>query len=170
MSFSNLRKFFRRQYRDVFGTSITGTTAAQIRAMRESRGWNQQELADKAGMGQARISLLENPNYDKLSLKTLKRIANAFDVALIVRFAPFSKLLEILRSETAESLDVPGFEDEFGTEANPIITPRHKVIDLTERLKAMLPPEGQGKTDGVPQVLTSHDGQKEKLNPLSKIR
>jgi transcriptional regulator with XRE-family HTH domain len=122
MRFRNLRKFFRKRYRDIFGTSITGTTAAQIRAMREKRGWSQQELANKVGMGQARISLLENPNYQNLSLVTLKRIANVFDVALLVRFVPFSKLFEMLDSETEDTLSVPSFEDEFGTEENPIVT------------------------------------------------
>ena len=116
MSFKHLRKFFRKRYRDVFGVSITGTTAAQIRAMREARHWSQEELAEKVGMGQARISLLENPNYENLSLNTLKRVANAFDVALVVRFAPFSKLLETLDSETSDTLAVPSFVEEFGTE------------------------------------------------------
>ncbi|MGB9381984.1 helix-turn-helix domain-containing protein [Candidatus Binatus sp.] len=137
MSFKNLRKFFRKRYRDVFGTSTTGTTAAQIQAMREKREWSQQMLAEKVGMGQARISLLENPNYEGLSLNTLKRIANVFDVALVVRFVPFSKLFVMLGNETQETLAVPSFEDEFGTEANPTTTPSAKIIDLTERLSAL---------------------------------
>lgn len=94
-------------------------------------------LAEKVGMGQARISLLENPNYESLSLSTLKRIANVFDVALVVRFVPFSQLFVMLDNETQETLAVPSFEDEFGTEANPITTPSAKVIDLTERLREL---------------------------------
>jgi transcriptional regulator with XRE-family HTH domain len=116
MSSRKLRKFFRKQYREVFGTSITGTTAAQIRAMRERRRMSQQELAEEVGMGQARISLLENPNYQGLSLATLKRIANAFDVALVVRFEPFSKLFKIIDSETEASLAPRGFAEEFGSQ------------------------------------------------------
>ena len=133
MSFKNLRKFFRKRYRDVFGTSITGTTAAQIRAMREKKGWSQEELAKKLGMGQARISLLENPNYENLSLNTLKRVANAFDVGLVVRFVPFSKLIEMVDNETSDTLAVPSFENECGTEANPVTTPSEKEIDITDR-------------------------------------
>jgi len=146
MHFKNLRKFFRKRYRDIFGTSITGTTAAQIRAMREKKGWSQQELAIEAEMGQARISLLENPNYQTLSLNTLKRMANVFDVALVVRFVPFSKLFAILDNETDEKLAVPSFEEEFGTEANPIITPGVKVSEL--RLREFYrdgPPEGSAQ-------------------------
>jgi len=128
MSFRNLRKFFRKRYRDIFGTSITGTTAAQIRAMREKANWTQEELAKQADMGQARISLLENPNYQNLSLQTLKRIANVFDVALIVRFVPFSQLFLFIDNETTETLAVASFTEEFGSEAQPIVTPSEKVI------------------------------------------
>ncbi|MBV8358602.1 MAG: helix-turn-helix transcriptional regulator [Deltaproteobacteria bacterium] len=145
MRFKNLRKFFRKRYRDIFGTSITGTTAAQIRAMREKKGWSQQDLAKEAEMGQARISLLENPNYQTLSLNTLKRIANVFDVALVVRFVPFSKLFAMLDNETEETLAVPSFEEEFGTEANPIVTPCAKVSGL--RLRAFY-------RDGAPEGST----------------
>ena len=144
MSFKNLAKFFRKKYRDVFGTSITGTTAAQIRSMREEKGWSQEQLAEEATMGQARISLLENPNYQSLSLNTLKRIANVFDVALVVRFVPFSKLFELLDNESQGTLAVASFESEFGTEANPITTPSEKVIDLIQRLKATYLESPQG--------------------------
>jgi transcriptional regulator with XRE-family HTH domain len=135
MSFRSFRKFFRKRYRDVFGTSITGTTAAQIYAMREQRGWSQEELAQKVGMGQARISLLESPNYENLSLKTLKRLANVFDVALVVRFAPFSQLLDMIDGETPETLAVPSFLNEFGTGEVPIVEPSAKVSDFDESPK-----------------------------------
>ena len=165
MSFKNLRKFFRKRYRDVFATSITGTTAAQIRLMRERREWSQQELAEKVGMGQARISLLENPNYENPSLSTLKRIANAFDVALVVRFMPFSKFFAMLDNETSETLAVPSFENEFGTEANPITTPSEKVIDLLERVKVF----GQRGTGMMPSSsLSARQGSEQ--NPLSKVQ
>ncbi|HUY26627.1 MAG TPA: helix-turn-helix transcriptional regulator [Candidatus Binataceae bacterium] len=150
MSSRNLRKFFRKRYRDVFGTSITGITAAQIRAMREKSKWSQEELAQKAGMAQARISLLENPNYDNLSLNTLKRIANVFDVALIVRFAPFSKLFSMIENQTFETLAAPSFVDEFGSGAARIITPKAKVIDLDDRLRRMVRIGGAQETGGAP--------------------
>jgi hypothetical protein len=71
-------------------------------------------------------------------LNTLKRIANVFDVALIVRFAPFSRLFATIDNETFETLAVPSFVDEFGTESAPIITPHAKVIDLEDRLRKMV--------------------------------
>jgi transcriptional regulator with XRE-family HTH domain len=45
-------------------------------------------------MKQAAVSRLENPNYGNLSVKTLKRLAEAFDVALIVRFATFGEIVD----------------------------------------------------------------------------
>ena len=51
-------------------------------------------LATRTGMKQERISTLENPNYGSYSLRILKQLASAFDVALMVRFVPFSQLVE----------------------------------------------------------------------------
>ena len=45
-------------------------------------------------MNQNAISRLENPSYGKATLTTLKRLAAAFDVALIVRFVPFGQLVD----------------------------------------------------------------------------
>src|SRR5215204_4920633 len=83
-----------KEYRDAFvAEHIDSGLAFQIRATRESRGWSQQELAQRAGMAQETISRLENPDYGKYTLTTLKRLAATFDMALVVRFAPFSELL-----------------------------------------------------------------------------
>lgn len=66
--------------------------AFQIRALRDQVDWTQHDLARRVGMNQNAISRLENPNYGKATLTTLKRIAAAFDVAIVVRFVPFSQL------------------------------------------------------------------------------
>lgn len=88
-------KFKSKKFRDAFADAHIGTNiASQIVAMREKKPWTQVELANKTGMAQARISVLEDPNYEKLTISTLKRLAKAFDVALIVRFVPFSELLD----------------------------------------------------------------------------
>ena len=93
--------------------------AFQIRGMREVRQWSQQDLAQKAGMTQNAISRLENPFYGKATITTLKRIAAACDVALMVRFAPFSQLVNWATGTTfedhglaMESMMVPSFAQE----------------------------------------------------------
>jgi len=65
----------------------------QIRALRKDRDWSQQDLAAAAKTSRTVITRIEDPNYGKLSLKTLLAIASAFNVALLVKFVPFSRLL-----------------------------------------------------------------------------
>lgn len=113
-----------KEYRDaVVDTEIGEVIAAQIRAMREDRGWTQEQLGEYAGMAQETVSLLENPNYGNYTLRTLKRLASAFDVALVVRFTPFSQLVDWMADLSAEDLAVPSFEVESvhinGNSASP---------------------------------------------------
>ena len=68
--------------------------AYQIRATRDRLDWSQERLAKETGMPQNAISRLESPEYGKPTLTTLKRIAAAFDVALVVRFVPFTELID----------------------------------------------------------------------------
>ncbi len=102
-----------KEYRDaVVDAEIDEVIAAQLRQMREMRGWTQKDVGDRAEMAQATVSLLENPNYGKYTLRTLKRLASAFDVALMVRFAPFSELARRMASLSSADLAVPSFKDE----------------------------------------------------------
>jgi transcriptional regulator with XRE-family HTH domain len=64
--------------------------AAQIKALREQRGWTQKQLAEHAGMKQERICTLEDVEYDAWTLKVLRRLAKAFDVTVKVSFEKFS--------------------------------------------------------------------------------
>lgn len=93
--------------------------AYQLRAMREAREWSQEELAEKVGMPQTAISRLESSNYGKPTITTLKRMAKVYDVALEVRFVPFSKFLNRISGTayieyglSSEAIDVPSFEEE----------------------------------------------------------
>lgn len=87
------KKLANRRYRETFAVAHTSATiAAQIAQMREDRGWTQADLAEAADMMQSRVSVLENPNNRSVSLKTLQRLGAAFDVAVVVKFVPFSEL------------------------------------------------------------------------------
>lgn len=94
--------------------------AFQAESLREKRGWTQQELADKLNSSQNSVYRLENPNYGKHTITTLRKVAAAFDVALIVRFAPFSELVDWVsgtpRVEPGlgpNTLDIPSFAEEL---------------------------------------------------------
>lgn len=100
-----------KTYRDAYvDENISTGIATQIKTMRESCGWTQQELGARLGMAQETISQLEDPNYGRLTMRTLKRLASAFDVALFVRFVPFSSLVDMLVNLSQEDLAVPSFE------------------------------------------------------------
>lgn len=102
---------------------ISKTLAFQIRSLRDKEGWSQQRLAEKIDSNQNAIYRAENPNYGKQTLTTLKKIAAAFDVALIVRFVPFSELADWVSGTpridiglSMNALAVPCFDIEFSEE------------------------------------------------------
>ena len=79
-----------------------------------------------AEMAQPRISVMEDANYARFSLNTLKRLASAFDCGLIVRFAPFSELVTNFENLAPQSLEaVPFNKDKFfqETEIRSTATP-----------------------------------------------
>lgn len=107
------KKMSRKGYRDSFvSAQISGTVAAQIAMLRDKKGWTQTELANRAGMRQSRISSLEDPNYENIEVGTLRRIASAFDVALIVRFAPFSELARETVTSNSAGINVTSFDED----------------------------------------------------------
>jgi len=101
--------------RDRFVEShIRNGLSFQIRGTRKSRGWNQEVLAEKCHSKQGAVSRLENSDYGKFSLKTLRRLASVFDVALVVKFVPFSELLDSVVHMTPENLEVPSYDEDEG--------------------------------------------------------
>ncbi|MEO8927248.1 MAG: helix-turn-helix transcriptional regulator [Caulobacteraceae bacterium] len=106
-------KFRSKAFREGFVSGELSTNvAAQIVTMREDRGWTQTQLATATGMAQSRISLLEDPSYEKMSVTTLKRLASAFDVGLAVRFVPFSDIVSWAVDDAPNHLSVQSFASE----------------------------------------------------------
>jgi transcriptional regulator with XRE-family HTH domain len=100
-------------------SNISKALAFQIRSLREKEGWSQQSLADKIDSNQNAVYRAENPSYGKQTITTLKKIAAAFDVALVVRFVPFSELVDwvsgtprINAGLSTNALAIPSFEVE----------------------------------------------------------
>jgi transcriptional regulator with XRE-family HTH domain len=111
-----LAKLKRKAYRDAFVEEHVKTSLPfQIRALREQpdRQWSQAELGMRAGMRQNAISRLEDAESGTPSISTLLRLARAFDVALLVKFVPFSKLLTEFSDLSFEALSAPSFEQEL---------------------------------------------------------
>lgn len=88
--------------------------AHQIRVLRQQRGWTQQDLAGKLKTTQAAISRLEDPSYGRFSVKSLLALGSAFDVALYVRFLPFSQFVAQTWDTSEERFLAESYEDECG--------------------------------------------------------
>jgi transcriptional regulator with XRE-family HTH domain len=108
---------YRHSYMESFLGSWVG---AQIKALREARDLTQQQLADLTGMKQSRISEIENVNYGRWSIATLRRLAKTFDVALVVKFVSFGEVLQDIDSFSAHALVKPKFEDDPTFQAGPL--------------------------------------------------
>ncbi len=107
------RSLANREYRDEFADQdITTGIAFQIRHLREKTGLSQEALARKIGNSQETISQWENPNYGRYTLSSLKQLRAAFDVALLIKFVPFSKLVEWTTNLTPERLAPPTYDEE----------------------------------------------------------
>jgi len=104
------------EYRKAFVASqINIGIPFQIRAMLRNRpGWTQDAVARRAQMLQPRISGLMTPGKTRPNIETLRRLAEAFDCGLIVRFAPFSELARWSEEFDPESFSVPSFDEDSG--------------------------------------------------------
>jgi transcriptional regulator with XRE-family HTH domain len=103
-----------KEYRDAFVASqIRIGLPLQCRALRESRELTQPALAAAAGMTQPQISEIERPGERRLNIETLLRLASAYDVALQVRFVPFSQLIHDDDDIDLEHLEIAPFEEDL---------------------------------------------------------
>lgn len=80
------------RYHQLF-EQIRLTLALQISGLRKNRGWTQADLAKNAGITLEQVVRLENAHRGIWRISTLEKIANAFDVALIIRFESWSDYL-----------------------------------------------------------------------------
>ena len=100
---------FRKQLID---EHINVGIAFQIRGLRDRQKLRQKDLAQRLSVEQPLVSAWENPNYGNYSLNTLKDMAKAFDVGLLVRFVPFSTLVNWTLNVTPNVIAPPNFDEE----------------------------------------------------------
>ncbi|WP_338688966.1 helix-turn-helix domain-containing protein [Bradyrhizobium sp. 26S5] len=102
---NELKHFADKKYRDGYLQSrVRGYIAYQMQALREKFGLTQAAFAELTGKKQSTISRLENREYGKVSVQTLLDVACAADVALVVKFVPYSDFLDQTRLMTPEAL------------------------------------------------------------------
>jgi transcriptional regulator with XRE-family HTH domain len=101
------------EYRHQFvEAEINVGIAFQIRSLRNRQNLTQANLADRLNVKQPLVSSWENPDYGRYSLGTLKDLAKAFDVGLLVRFVPFSKLVDWTVNLPKDAIAPPSFGEE----------------------------------------------------------
>ncbi len=71
---------------------INAHIARKIYELRTKAGLTQQELADRVGTSKSAICRLEDADYEGHSLFMLKRIAEALDKRVEIRFVPAKRL------------------------------------------------------------------------------
>lgn len=132
-----------REYRHAYADeSLNLSVATQIKVLREQRGLTQERLADEAEMQQSMISRYENVNYSSWSVKTLKKLAEAYDVILDIRFRSFGDLVTMTEEFSRESLQVPPFDDDsFFKAAAQTAPPVYTILVPPQHLGNVLPSE-----------------------------
>jgi transcriptional regulator with XRE-family HTH domain len=118
-----LRK--RKDYREAFVASQISTGIPfQIRALRKQFNWSQKDLAEATQMLQPRICAMEQAGYGDFTLSTLKKLASAFDVGLLVRFAPFGELVNWADNFSPDTYSVPSSKED------PVLCQRESGTEL----------------------------------------
>jgi transcriptional regulator with XRE-family HTH domain len=129
------------EYRKAFVASqINIGIPFQVRALLKARGWTQDELAERSGMLQPRISAILKPGKTRPNIETLRRLANAFDCGLLVRFAPFSELLNWSEQFSPDNFRVPSFTEDFAAGdpelEDPATVPQNAAVECRRLLDA----------------------------------
>ncbi len=107
------RKLQSKEYRSAFvKAQFKRLVPFQIRALRKQRGWSQEELAECSRLTQGVISRAEDSDYGNLTVNTILKIADGFDVAFVGRFAAFSELDEWFIDLSERTVQIPNFEEE----------------------------------------------------------
>lgn len=109
----SFRRLSNREARNAFvDAELINGLAHQIRVLRQQRGWTQHDLAVKLGTSQTAVSRLEDPSYGRYSVKSLLALGGALDVALYVRFLPFSQFIAETWDTSEERFKADSYEEE----------------------------------------------------------
>jgi len=118
MSVTSKQKLFaklrNKEYRDAYVAEHVKTSVPiQARTLRDQQGLTQTELARRAEMKQTVISRLEDPNYGNLTINSLLKLASGLDVALLVKFVPYSRLLDEFKDVSPKAIAAKSFTEEI---------------------------------------------------------
>ncbi|MGE0813259.1 MAG: helix-turn-helix domain-containing protein [Vicinamibacterales bacterium] len=102
-----------KEFRDQYVEShMRQSIPFQVQEMLKAHGMTQAQLAEAGGLNQASVSRAVDPDYGRMTLTSIARIANGFDVAFLGLFVPFSKLEEWTRSLPGQAVAPAKFSQE----------------------------------------------------------
>lgn len=159
-------KDFRREF---VSSYVQEMLAGQIKAIRDHNQWSQGELGVAAdGMKQAQVSRLENPNYSGATVNSLSRLANAFDLGLIVSFVRLSEFVDRIVMQSPLELVPPNYDEEQQQmsfvdvsvdSANWISLPSNSVevwaTDAHDHFSATIEPAISSSSSGAEETITA---------------
>lgn len=146
--------------REAYVASRVATAiGVRIFNMRKKRGWTQAELAQRAGMKQARISVLEQADYENFSFSTLRRIAAAFDVAVVVDFVSYPDFLEWSDGFTRDTIVPENFSESEITQAKAQAEVQNELAMMLGSLNLGQPNYKQPSSDVQFAGRAAHDEQ-----------
>jgi transcriptional regulator with XRE-family HTH domain len=132
----------------------------QVRTMRTERDWSQAKAGEAIGKPQNVISRLESPAYGKLTLQTLLDIARGFDVGLLIKFVPFSRLIgeyEDVSFDALSAASVSGDDEASKKEKQKIEEWAAEVTESTATVVQAAPSFHKAHEDVLPaNVFVSH--------------
>lgn len=127
-----MEKDFRDEY---VAEHVRSGIAYQIAALREQRGWSQARLGTVSGKPQSVISRLEDPDYGRVNVQTLLEVASAFDVAVLVKFIPFSLFIDCVEDVSSKNMYVASFNDDIQVKIKvPLRQDREDISMVSSRL------------------------------------
>ncbi len=89
-----VKKLKRKKYRDAYTEwNLKTGLACQIYSLRKTLGLTQEEFAEKIKTSQQVVSRIESDDYGKMTLGSLIKIAKGLDIGLLVKFVPFSEVV-----------------------------------------------------------------------------
>ena len=159
-----------KDYRDSFvEEKVRSGISSQIRAIREKlEGMSQTEFGKMLGKSQSWVARLENPNEALPTLSSLLEVAHSLDIDLVVRFAPFSELVDwmsgrphLIPGLSPEALEVESFNEE---EKRGLLDLRHLDLFSLEPVEVKTTRIKDVNTVNLYNLNRSLGGQSEQIN------
>ena len=131
-----IKRFKDREYRHSYAESFVDSyLATQLKALREQRGLTQQQLAELANVKQSQICRWESANNTSWQIRSLKNLARAMDLVLVVKFQSFSEMVPDIESFGRQALQRHSYAND------PLFTETVAVADA----ELLIPSETDGE-------------------------